>query len=343
MFAVIPIKGRRGFTLIELLVVIAIIALLVGILLPALGEAKRQGRMAKALSNLHQFAVATGTYSADYHDRIWAFTWRAGNDLPTQDPGLKSAATDLEAAVNQAVDILRRRADRPNFPKPTNWIPHVLYTHLVLQDYLAQRLPEQMVVDPADRHRLNWQIDPVQYFDEGLWLPFQPDPNEQFNKRWPYSASWQIVPASYDRSNVPSSRIYQHPSSTSSYVVPNSATLGGARLGDVAFNELKVMLHDDEQRHFTKRNLYYADPILTARVLTLMFDGSARVLVTGECNPGWQPNMPQSMQPTKSVYDPTGSPWKAPTSTGWAVAVDGYYRWTRQGLQGVDFGAEEVK
>ncbi len=58
------IKGR-SFTLIELLVVVAIIALLISILLPALGKAKEQGRLAVCLSNLHHLALAFEQYFND--------------------------------------------------------------------------------------------------------------------------------------------------------------------------------------------------------------------------------------------------------------------------------------
>lgn len=61
-------RSLRAFTLIELLVVVSIIALLIAILLPSLGGARRSARTAVCASNMRQIAIGWNVYASDHQD-----------------------------------------------------------------------------------------------------------------------------------------------------------------------------------------------------------------------------------------------------------------------------------
>lgn len=330
-------RGHRAFTLIELLVVIAIVALLLGILLPALGKARKGARGAVCLNNLRTIGSASGSYATTFGDQLPAFNWQAGRLYQSEFPQLNNATDDVQAAMNQATYLLWTRASAFHIPRLSGRAPQRHYTHFILNDFMASRMPEPAMACPEDRNLLEWQRDP-----QNMDPPVRG--TDAYAKMWPYSSTYQIVPASWAPDMIAGGRptVEQFYSDHNLMGFPSGVRLGRRLMGEVRFPSQKVYYFEYFDRHTTKVDQFYAYD--SSKGTVLFFDGSASARPVAEANKGFNPNVPHMRVVSEFLYDPSVLGFEPPTLSGeQADLVIGRYRWTRAGLKGIDYDGHEVK
>ncbi|HED54133.1 MAG TPA: prepilin-type N-terminal cleavage/methylation domain-containing protein [Phycisphaerales bacterium] len=357
-------RKRTGFTLIELLVVIAIIALLISILLPSLGTARKQGQMMISLSNLRQHGVAMEGYGSENDSRAYAFSWKPGKlpqttntDLALECKNLNPNA-DTRAAVLQQLDIVSRRYKHQKLTPqvstaPVNHIPHVLYTHLVLNDYIGEQLPSEMVISPGDKARNYWQKNMDEYLDDPQASPFPPPSNATNFRdlwRWAFSSSYTTISAHYSpdygssAANSPWPLTVERGNNQNTYRVPNRPNvMGRRRLDEVAQPGNKVILYEPYQRFSGTQDQWFG--FEDSKVPMLFYDGHAATNKTGDSNFGYSPNNPANGannpdEPSRTYFYSPLKKWDPPGAVRTRLPV--YYDQTRLGIQGVDYGGDPI-
>ncbi len=146
--------ARPAFTLIELLVVIAIIAILAGLMLPALSRAKSKAQGVQCLGNLRQHILAWQMYAADSNDRL-PFSH---NCLEPRQPG-------------DEFTWVQGNLEWPNPAKPDNWDASL---HVAISPVM-RHLGDSLAVwkCPADKStglRSGQRVPRVRSYSMGYWV-----------------------------------------------------------------------------------------------------------------------------------------------------------------------------
>ena len=153
-------RVKDGFTLIELLVVISIIALLIAILLPSLGQAKKVALRAACASNLHNLSLSVLMYGIDknelpgrsgYHKYVTNY-FRPGPDGPSSNEagdfsGLYPAyVTDPTVCYCPAGAISLASASEYPWYFEAPW--HRIFGRYITYDYFGQQREDMLARDP---------------------------------------------------------------------------------------------------------------------------------------------------------------------------------------------------
>ena len=354
-------KKNKGFTLIELLVVIAIIALLIGILLPAIGKARDSAKNLLSQTRMRQLTQGGSNYAADNGDRVFSYSWKRGQTYTLPNGQVVTPGNDQSAASFQNTEILMRVTGRTSGPTQIfefqGRLVHRRYSHIVLLDYLTNTQPEQVAASPFDRNLLQWQENPTDTsannnipYGNGSVIPniAQLDAptgwnNEGVRQRWAFASSYQTVPAAWNSDGI-GTPTYTPVSDTPHLMgawSPDGQSpviLGERRYTQVAHPSGKVIQFEEFDYFSSRKPLYFFYP--DAQSNLSFFDGSVRRERTADANPGWNPRQPDSEW--RQRYVPLHTFPEPKSGYGETDQYCMRYRWTRHGLRGIDFGGREI-
>jgi|GEM_PF-1920232 len=312
--------SRKGFALVELLTLGVVVLVLVGVLMLFGAGTRNSGRLGEDLNRLRFHAWATDAYARDHDDRFWSF-----------------ASQNISDAPGEALGIINRLTGRSLEVDGRGWLPHVIFSHLVLADALGLQIPDARFISSGDEVLLTWASDPEHYDQLGVPAPDFPVV--------PYSSSFETAPAFWSWPWAGERAISPAPQSQNLWYVPYNAQLGPRSRSEVVYPSVKIHVFPEfawnhavpsgAPSGFTYPFFGYPNAQLTL----LFADGHVAVGRSSSINGGFLPTVPQVIFPPRTRYVPRA--WDPPTVSGEEsdiVLMPG--RFTSNGLGGRDRGPE---
>lgn len=346
---------RSGFTIIELCAVIVVVVVLSGAIAPAIGQIRTQARAAKSTANLMSIGQGRDMYALESADRIYTYTWRAGETYVLPNGQSVTPSSDMDAAIRQNTEIIMRRSGRISgafkIINSVGRLPHRRFAHLTLMDYMAggddSQFPGTVFADPDDGDLLNWQENPLSYRN-GSTLPYADMPlnsgyespsgwtQNSVKQRWAFGTSYFSTTSAWQPDGINGESVYVPVLSTPHLYTTaggGSVDLTGRYMSQVAFPSMKVHLFEEFDREQKRRPYFAYDH---AKPEKLMFDGSINTQISGEANSAWNASQP-GPDAWMQVYVPLHT-FPIPVDGLESIQrVDMHYMWTEIGLQGIDY------
>ncbi|MEZ6318234.1 MAG: prepilin-type N-terminal cleavage/methylation domain-containing protein [Phycisphaerales bacterium] len=309
---------RGGFTLIELLVVIAIIALLIGILLPALGKARKTAQAAKSLANIRSNSTLHHLYAYDHKDEFvnpfshggltcWRLAW-------VWVPG-------EECHKGWTYQQTNNGANMQSEPYGMHWLAHAFYSDNVGESRL------DTIFSPGDRALINW-------------FQTNDDHNAQDNYNWIFPTSYWYPPVFWQDPER-FRRVFRQVATPA-----NGHFVKRNRFSDVRFPSQKVLLFENQD--FAGQNPVQWNNV-DARPQIGQTDGSARTISiaqivedTDERSTSFSGTDWKGLGAPSGLWSPGDKimrflKYSDREGFTWDYTQPGYFWATRNGLEGRDF------
>ncbi|MBL4697593.1 MAG: hypothetical protein JKX70_02045 [Phycisphaerales bacterium] len=343
---------RPGFSMIEcsaLVLVLSMIGMTMG---PTLNQMRAQARGTISAANLEQIGVGGAMYAASNNGRLFSYSWEAGVAYTMPNGQVRTAADDQDAASRQNQEILQRMTGRfgsggNRILNATGRIPHRRYNHLVLMDFLGLSPDTELFLDPSDASLISWHNNPLEYQEDNNSLPYGNGPvgdgeydddglwpSIQIKQRWTFGSSYTSTISAWQPDfGVRYIPIISTPHLFTVSVGGNVPLAQGRNMSEVLAPSHKVWLFEEFDREAAGDPYFGYDH---ARPEKLMFDGSVNRWRSGDAHFAVVPEI-DAVEPWTQIYLPLH---QFPIPLGGLfdnTRIGQYYRWTNNGLGGIDY------